>query len=217
MKKQFAIIMLILISSVAYVQAQDEIEQDWRLELPRHEVGLGIGDPFMALLYRPGDYSYDSSPHETWFNDRNYYHGPVYTTCPISFHYLYRVAKFLWLGGTFSYCGVYAKRYEMCDRAQIGWMNEHYLTLMPTIRFSYLNKKYVTLYSGVSTGCVLGIVSPTKLSARPDVQCYFAGQLTAFGVSTGNKWYGFTEIGIGYNGFVRAGFGYRFNKDKNNN
>lgn len=215
MKKIIMIVMVLMTSSLVCLWAQDEIEQDWRQELQRHEVGLGMGDPFMAMLYRPGDYAYDASPHETWFNDRNFYHGPVYTSCPISFHYLYRVTKFLWLGGTFSYCGVYAKRYGMDDRAQIGWMNEHYLTLMPTIRFSYLNKKYVMLYSGVSTGCTLGIVSPTKLSACPDVQSHFAGQLTAFGVSAGNKWYGFTEIGVGYNGFVRAGFGYRFNKNNN--
>lgn len=215
MKKTFLILMLALAVTAAF--AQEEEEQDWRQELRRHEVGIGIGDPCLAMLYRPYNSPYINvaSPDNTWFTTNRYYHGPYYTTCPLTFHYLFRVTKFLWLGGNFSYCGVYAKRYGMDDRYQIGYMNEHYVTVLQTIRFSYLNKKYVTLYSGLGTGFTLAIVPETDGPFRLyNVNCYPAIQITAFGVSAGDNWYGYTEVGAGYNGFIRAGFGYRFNREK---
>lgn len=215
MKKTIFTILIAL--TVTAVFAQNDEEQDWRDYLHRHEVGIGIGDPFVARLYSNYaphigcDVGMVESPAE-WLN--NDIHGDIYTTCPISFHYLYRVTKFLWLGGNLSYCGFYGRKYTAEGLIPNGWINEHQVALMPTIRFSYLNKKYVTLYSGLSTGLVLAVNGQ-----GPDMECNlnFAGQLTAFGVSAGDKWYGYTEFGFGYKGFICAGFGYRFNSKKSNN
>lgn len=214
MKKTIFALMLALAVTAAF--AQNEGEQNWRGYLHRHEVGIGIGDPLVSILYRaPLHWGCDvgrlDSP-ENWLNDD--VHGDIYTTCPISFHYLYRVTKFLWLGGDLSYCGVYGRKYLNAGTVPDGWIKEHYIALMPTIRFSYLNKKYVTLYSGFSTGLLLAINGQ-----GPATECsaHFTGQLTAFGVSAGDRWYGYTEIGFGYKGVISAGFGYRFNSRKSNN
>lgn len=214
MKKIFLAVLIALSASFVFAQEPQTEESDWRTELQRHELGIGIGDCAFATLYRPDMFWGNYSIQDVWFNDLSHAYGPTYSTCPISFHYLYRVTKFLWLGGEFSYCGMFYKNLNYPQDLPVKRFQEHYLTLMPTIRFSYLNKKYVTLYSGLSTGVCVGIIGQ-----NPEHQAYvtanFAGQLTAFGVSAGNKWYGFTEIGLGYNGIIRAGFGCRFNRNNN--
>lgn len=193
---------LLLLFSIICVKAQNEIVLDWRQELPQHEVALGIGDPFFTMF---------DSPRKS--------HS--YPICPISFHYLYRVTKFLWLGGQFSYSGVHSKLYDPQDGTHLGNANIHKLTLLPSIRFSYLNKKYVTLYSGLSSGVVTRFLTGVEMS--PDDHYFFfpfryqkvsvrpAIQATFVGISVGNKWFGFTELGFGMNGLIRAGFGYHFN------
>ena len=220
MKKIFFALSLFLLAAIpAFAQDTQDEDPDWRTYLPRHEVSFGIGDPFIANCY-----SYEYSPlfwdrfdygDNHWLEDNQYFHGNMYSTFPISFSYLYRVTKFLWLGGTACYHGIYGKRYNATTDCQEGYISENYITLMPTIRFSYLNKKYVTLYSGLSTGVVIGIINPTNPN-NFSVQAHFAGQLTAIGVSAGHKWFGFTELGVGYKGFICAGFGYRFNNEKSN-
>lgn len=213
MKKTLIVVLLALSVSCAFAQERETEELDWRNELQRHEVGLGIGDCALAKVYRPNFFSQNHTLQDAWFTDMSYNHGPVYSTCPISFHYLYRVAKFLWLGGEFTYCGMFSENFSTVDMSSLGHYQENYLTIMPTIRFSYLNKKYVTLYSGISTGVLVGIYGENNTHPAY-AKAHFAGQLTAFGVSAGNKWFGFTEIGVGYNGFIRAGFGYRFNRNE---
>lgn len=212
MKKTFFTLMLALAVTAAF--AQNEEEPDWRTELPRHEIGFCIGDPAIALLYRPSTFGWNNDGYtpDDWFLDDKFYHGPRYATCPLTFHYMYRAAKFLWLGFDFSYMGVYSKLYREWDDAQFGWMNEHYLTLMPKIRFSYFNRKYVTMYSGISTGITVGLIEPEFPAGFLSVRVRPAVQATFYGISVGRTWYGFAEVGCGYNGFIRTGFGYHFNK-----
>ncbi len=192
-----------------FAQEQQSVnETDWRKDFKRHEISFGIGDPAFSLLYRGGGY-YDittiTTPEDSWFpNLSDTYHGPYYSTCPLAFQYMYRLKKFLWLGGTFSYTGVYAKRYDASDNSQLGWNSEHYITLMPSIRFSYFNREYLTMYSGISTGVVLSLTDRATKFLLPV-------QVTGFGISVGKTWHGFAEFGFGMNGFVRTGFGYRFN------
>ncbi|MCQ2284093.1 MAG: hypothetical protein MJZ57_04245 [Bacteroidales bacterium] len=210
---------VLLAMALTAVFAQTEEEPDWRMELPRHEFGVGIGDPAIALLYRPSIFElpYDAYTPDDWFLDNKYYHGAYYATCPLTFHYMYRVAKFLWLGFDFSYMGVYAKRYGAADDVQIGWMNEHYLTLMPKIRFSYFNRKYLTMYSGISTGVTVGLIESESPAGFMSVRVRPAVQATFYGISVGKNWYGFAEVGCGYNGFIRTGFGCHFNKKQSSN
>lgn len=219
MKKLFLLLTLSVCCFAMNAQAQQSEEPDWRTELPRHEIGLGIGDPAIALLYRPSLFEFYNwnSPVDDWFVDDKFYHGAYYATCPLTFHYVYRAAKFLWVGFDFSYMGVYAKRYRSMDDAQFGWMNEHYLTLMPKIRFSYFNRKYVTMYSGLSTGVTVGLIDPEFPAGFMTARVLPTIQATFYGVSVGNTWYGFAELGCGYNGFIRTGFGYHFNKNKSSN
>ena len=90
---------------------------------------------------------------------------------------------------------------------------------MPEVRFSYLNRPHVTLYSGLSMGLLInrgnyyrGTV-PEELY-RPGenhTSVFSAFQLTAFGLKAGAKhWFGSFEAGVGIKGFVNLGVGYEF-------
>lgn len=95
-----------------------------------------------------------------------------------------------------------------------GYSHTHLFSVMPSVRFSWLNKKHVTLYSGLSLG--IGLIfdeAKDNTVHTLETEPMIAGQLSAVGIQAGGKWYGFAELGIGTLGFVQAGFGYHFNKE----
>ena len=214
MKKSLFVSALFLLTAVSGFAQENE--QDWRQLFPRHEFSLGVGDPWMANFQRHSIWDkllWDRWPEESlndWFVPTTY-HTDYIATCPISVGYMFRLCKFLWLGGSVSYMGVFGKVYDARNGDYLYNHTETQVAFLPAIRFSYLNKKYVTLYSGVSTGFLLNF---EKEGGQMDTYFHPTFQITAFGVSAGYRFFGFTEIGVGYRGFVRAGIGYRFNVEK---
>lgn len=216
--RKIGLLSALLFCTVAFAFAQEE-EQDWRQVFPRHELSVGIGDPAWAYFQRgsiwdklvterfeiPGDYLGE------WF-EPSVYHSDYIVTCPISLGYMFRLRNFLWLGGSVSYMGIFTKVFDARDDSFLYNSTETQIAILPSVRFSYLNKKYVTLYSGISTGLLINI---DPANGEKNVYIHPAMQLTAFGVSTGRKFFGYTEIGWGYKGFITAGIGYRFNAKKN--
>ena len=217
--RKIGLLSVLLFSMFAVTFAQEE-EQDWRQVFPRNEFSLGIGDPAFANLQRGSIWEkllwchfdrYQSDNLGNWF-DPGIYHSNYIATCPISLGYMYRLRKFLWLGGSVSYMGVFGKVFDARDDSFLYNHTETQIAFLPAVRFSYLNKKYVTLYSGLSTGFLLNF---EKENGSTDVYFHPTFQLTAFGVSVGRKFFGYTEVGVGYKGFITAGIGYRFNAKKN--
>lgn len=208
--------LLVCFSAASFAQ---EEEQDWRQVFPRNEFSIGIGDPAFASLQRGS--IWDKLIYDRWYNEGDdlndwfspaQYHTNYVVTCPISVGYMYRLRKFLWLGGSVSYMGVFGKVFDARDDSFLYNHTETQIAFLPTVRFSYLNKKYVTLYSGLSTGFLLNF---EKNDGSTNVYFHPTLQVTAFGVSAGRKFFGYTEVGWGYKGFITAGIGYRFNAKKN--
>ena len=97
-----------------------------------------------------------------------------------------------------------------------GMNNEHF-NLLADLRFSYLNKKHVTLYSGLGLGIGFMIGHPYKqidlITSEEYVPHYHYSsfQLTAIGVRAGaGHWFGTAELGFGARGFATLGAGYAF-------
>ena len=88
----------------------------------------------------------------------------------------------------------------------------HIFSVIPQVRFSWVNTPIVTCYSEIGVG--FSVVDFNRNTESTFVQ--FAGQLTFVGVQVGYKWYGSAEFGVGPMGILRLGFGYRFNGQKNN-
>lgn len=139
----------------------------------------------------------------------------------ISAGYHYRVTPWFWIGVSTNY-SYYSKdihirqSHELFDISVEGKKGYHLWGIMPDIRFSYLNRPHLTLYSALSVGINLHI--PGKYEGNemyqdyyPDPLVYSNFQVTLFGVKAGGKhWFGSFELGAGYRGIATAGVGYEF-------
>ena len=95
--------------------------------------------------------------------------------------------------------------------------NDEHFNLLAELRFSYLNRKHVTLYSGLGLGIGFMVGHPYKqidlatYEERVPHYHYSSLQLTAIGVRAGSKhWFGTAELGFGARGFATLGVGYAF-------
>ena len=180
--------------------------------LSRHEFRLGVSDPLgftylrelfgSTILGEPID---GISPTKQIFT-------PVF-----SLDYHYRASKWFWLGLTTGYNLYEEKGYG--EPEHLTWQNkEHHFLIMPSLRFSYLNRPHLTLYSGLSVGLYIKHgreYIDDDLLIRPITtdhnRVFSAFQLTAFGLKAGAKhWFGSFEAGFGIKGFVNLGVGYEF-------
>jgi hypothetical protein len=135
--------------------------------------------------------------------------------------YHYRASKWFWLGLTTGY-NFYKEKGNV---GNIGmpenptWQyKEHHFLIMPSFRFSYLNRPHLTLYSGLAVGLYIKhgreyrdddcLIQPITIDHN---RVFSAFQLTAFGVKAGAKhWFGSFELGAGIKGFANLGVGYEF-------
>ena len=184
--------------------------------LSRHEFRLGVSDPLGFTYLRElfaspilGEPIEGVSPTKQIFT-------PVF-----SLDYHYRASKWFWLGLTTGY-NFYKEKGNV---GNIGmpenptWQyKEHHFLIMSSLRFSYLNRPHLTLYSGLSVGlyikygreyrdddCLIQSITAEY------IRMFSAFQLTAFGLKAGAKhWFGSFELGAGIKGFANLGVGYEF-------
>ena len=210
-----AAILLLFCGAVFAQESQPQIasgeekvkDYTWKTQRPRHEFQFGIGD---HTMYRSGFfdeyyYNYEHERNVKWFGSDTYIKTKIYTPV-FSLTYHYRLLKWLSFGGYISYANASTKKINILTEEKTTF-HEHFVAIAPSVRFTYLNRKYVTLYSG------LGISMTWNFNQDEDgmkTWSYVSGQLTLVGVSVGKKWYGFAELGYGDKGIITAGFGYRF-------
>ena len=177
-----------------------------------HYVNLSIGDATIAsIIYgtRSIFFSYDYEPIYHTYNlfDPDYKLGPKYATGSITASYYYRFKSWFWLGTNLSYTGFTQNYYDSFTRVRLGTNTNHVITVLPTVRFSYLNKQYVTLYSEIAFGLTYNYQRQYNQTVKS--QFLPAWQTTLIGVSAGKNLYGFAELGSGLRGIAIVGIGYR--------
>ncbi|MCR4825403.1 MAG: PorT family protein [Bacteroidales bacterium] len=175
----------------------------------RHEVRFEVGDPLGIMILHKNNHLPNISGSNLTAVGHAWRATPVF-----SFNYHYRLTKWLWAGAMVNYAYYRDHTDYTYQVYNMRWM--HCITLMPELRFSYLNRPHVTLYSAVAAGATLfvGHENPTweiydgqwwKHSTFPSFQ------LTAFGVRAGGEHlFGSFELGVGIKGFASAGIGYAF-------
>lgn len=98
-------------------------------------------------------------------------------------------------------------------QAKEGERTRNYFTVMPAVKFNWINKDHFALYSKLGFGAT--ILSETAKDAKKDTsesdsRVYFAYQVSAIGVEFGSKLRGFVEAGVGEQGIILAGIRYKF-------
>ena len=181
--------------------------------LPVHALSLELG-AYPACGSRdvfPGEGCYDAS----YFNfpgsfpgERRYYSSPLRSSGAWGIVYGYRVRRWLETGVSLSYAGFYQNLLRASD-GKIAWrLREHYVTVMPFARFSWLNRRYVRLYSSLHLGYQWSYQQYYWMDYYN--QSYLAAHFTPLGISVGRRLFGYAEFGFGTRGVFVGGIGYRF-------
>ena len=190
---------------------------------PEHEFRLGIGayplgESLGYLYYNYGDDYYQSYRHNSldnyFYESEQTYSGPDIFTGSISAGYTFNILRWLSVGATFTYAGRSNKSYDRITEQEKVRYNTNHFYLMPIVRFNYLNRPLVRLYSQIGVG-----VSYVSHSFRKDnvktvnyIEKGLSAQVTLFGVSVGKQLFGFAELlGTGVQGSFIVGIGYKFN------
>ncbi len=203
-----SVVSLVFSSFSQSVESGNESEDiSWKNTFPRHEIQLGFGDPLYAYMVNPTQnvfYVNFETDMDYWFSDKQS-PSPIYlVTSTHALSYKYRACKWLWVGGTVTYTA-----FASFDLVNDMRRSIHYITIAPEVRFSYLNKRIVTLYSGFNLG--IGIKCGEITDFAP---VGLTGHINLFGVEVGTRWFGFFELGFGNKGVVSSGIGYHFNNKK---
>ncbi|MDR1542859.1 MAG: hypothetical protein LBS50_00320 [Prevotellaceae bacterium] len=187
MKKFSFVLGLILCATISYAQ------ETLKPQLPKNEITLSVGDNmFDTQIVGNSDRGIGS----------------------YSLSYYNRLANWFWYGASFNVYPTINYYYDFDEnRGQYvregDPMYDLRFSLAPSVRFSYLNKPNVTLYSGLSVGWGL-VREQSYLQQTHEYRLGIFFQATAFGFSVGKKFFFGGEIGIGYKGLYSLNVGYRF-------
>lgn len=179
------------------------------------EIGAFAASGMRGMFYTGGccdDSGYPRFPGE-FPGEQRYYEGPLRTTGALGIAYGYRVKHWLEVGASFTYTGFYRNLLRTSDGGVASRQREHYLTLMPYVRLSWVNGRMVQCYSSLHLGYQLESERYYSMN-RSVTDGYFAGHLTLVGVRVGQRLFGYGEIGVGMRGVFVAGIGYRFGNYK---
>lgn len=171
----------------------------------RHEIHASVGDPGLYYLISESLFYLDCDPvyrGDDWFG-ADTYTGDTYTTGTWSVGYLYHPLRWLWLGADVASLVAVQNIYDRPTGERIGRNCSSYTQLQYTMRFSYLNRRHVYLYSGFSTGILFCGYNQSLSEILPAVQ------FTPIGVMAGGEHLkAFAEIGYGMRSLFTVGISY---------
>ena len=101
-------------------------------------------------------------------------------------------------------CRLLGKPFSDATNKKVENENEYLFFVMPTLRFVYLYREKVQLYSALSLG----------LTYATDDGFNAWGDIALVGCSFGDKVFGFAELGLGLGGNARIGIGVRLESKK---
>ena len=215
MKRLLLLLVVLCVSGIALAQVRDVG--------PRHEVRLGLG-ALAKHSATSGYYYLAFDERNASFGDRYLYskvsQGTITQTPSFNLSYTYRVKSWFEVGALLSYDCIYSPTYYYKTGEKIGSLQGHGLNISPTIRFVWVRRDMVRMYTAFNLGVgwridahnptrrpVDGAFIPRKTSAIFNSD--FAYGATLLGITVGRQLFGFAELGLASHGFFVCGIGYR--------
>ena len=180
----------------------------------RHEIGVDAGPASIVGVLGYGTIGFFSAL------------GSAFSHHPIDMqmygiygvHYYYQVKPWCQIGVKMTVELAKTTCFADTMRAAVTAVDHYALvSLMPSVRFTYLNRPWVRLYSGVDVGCAYLWTGTTTYNGKSDSgekgtdnNFLYAFNATIFGVNVGKKFYGLFELNAGYDAMVKIGIGARF-------
>ena len=133
---------------------------------------------------------------------------------PVSMEYFYHLNNpRLAIGGSLTYSKWDSDVLVRKSHEKVGECNRNFFSVMPSIKYYWINKNNFGLYSKASAG--VGILTNKSKDfeankSKNDTNAYFMFQASFIGAEFGSKFCGFVELGIGDQGFLQAGVRYKF-------
>ena len=202
---------------------------------PRHELRASMGVQPAANTIIGGfsvgtDYYYHkygsllpTTEYHGWFHDAylqgfeyddlKYYDSRYIKMPSVGLSYTYRAKRWCEVGVATAYTGTFNKRYSAFDGSMVGRGKEHFLVVLPTVRFVWKSGDLVRLYTTVSAGIVCSWLRTdynytSPLTVRSTI---FGAEFIPLGVSVGRRVFGFAEVGYSERGWLNIGVGIRLN------
>ena len=202
---------------------------------PRHELRASMGvspathaiyygfvngyyyhyNQYSSLLAVPNYYGnfYDAYLQGFEYDDLKYYDSRIVKMPSVGLSYTYRAKRWCEVGLATAYTGSFNKRYTADGSRRVGSCKEHFLVVMPTVRFVWLKRDLVRMYSTLSVGIVRSWMCTNYDYTAP--QCIGSKELgleiIPIGISVGRRVFGFAELGYSERGWLNVGVGFRFN------
>ena len=163
----------------------------------RHEVRVLVGDMIMeTFLWKDqlhANYLGCGTDKSVFAEKRDYTYTPH-----IGLEYQYRLNKWLGLGLQTDYQRTAWRRCLYNNRnEEVGSSREHFynLSLLPTVRFTYLNARHVSLHSSLSLGMDINGGTEKAIHGR-NTAVGFALNIGLIGVSVNfGQWFGAFDLG----------------------
>jgi len=201
MKKMILTVVVALMTTLS-VNAQNS-------EL-RHEIGVsyGSGVSFFEDLFGYELFTaiFDQAGGYEWRN------GSYSGTVGVEYFYHTNDPK-LAIGGIGTFTRFSEDVYNKNTDQQTGERKRTYLSLMPAVKYLWVNKEHIGVYSKLGIGAMFVHVkdedNQRNRSANDDV-VHLMMQVSLIGIEFGGKLRGFAELGGGEQGIVLAGLKYKF-------
>lgn len=194
--------LLLLLVATSFAEARDR-----EPFVPQHELRLTAGVwPLIAYV------NMWTTCVDEYFVPGQPRRGSVYTSGAWSLAYDYRFARWFDLGLALSYYGEYNRLYGSFGWTPIGHDRTHCVSVMPVVRLTWLDRKWVRMYSSAGMGVLVERETYGSGGSYRDVLVAF--QFTPIGISVGRALFGFAEIGFGAQGTAMIGVGYKFGTRK---
>lgn len=137
----------------------------------------------------------------------NYPYSDLRSIGMIDFQIHFYVKPWVRLGGKLMFEMPYER--VAIDDPDVNGMTKDYnyphFSIMPSAQFTYLNHKWVRLYSGVDMGVYL-----RRNYYTDNLQAGFAWNITPIGVAVGKSFIGILEVNVGCDSWLKLGLGKRF-------
>ena len=201
MKKYFVMVVAAMMATMN-VNAQNE-------DL-KHEIGVSYGAGVSLIADGIGNGIgrgfWDSVSGSEWTNDKQF------GTLAVEYFYHTNNPK-LAVGGIVTYSRYGEDVMRKDTRNIVGERTRHYISVMPSVKYYWINKNHFGLYSKAAAGAMIFSEKSKDKELNKeetDSKVYFMGQVSAIGVEFGGQVRGFIEAGCGEQGIVLAGVKYKF-------
>lgn len=187
----------------------DDAATRYRIPLVKNTTELRLGTAYTAFtpLGYTNDTSWDYNFSSGKLNENVSYTNPCW--CTIGFEAGSWIKEWLYVGGAAVYTGGFRSIRESPMNKRVGTFNLSSYSLMPIVRFAWVRRDIVQLYSGLGLGVALAHYHNNGYTSWA---ANLAHDITLIGISVGRKFFGYCDLGFGTRGIVSAGIGWRFNK-----